>query len=444
MKNFRVNIILRISLLVITIFVFCYYTLGQIFFPWLALIACAIIYQTYALIKYIDRTNKELTYLLQSINFSDFSQSFNFAKLGSSFKELSNEFNTILNKFKQTRSEKEESLNYLQTVVQHIGVGLISFDTNGDVEFINKAAKRLLKINSLRNICVLDQVSPNLSNFIFHLQPGKKAAYKISDNEEIIQLVLYATDFRMHNKMYKLVALQNIQSELEEKEIEAWQKLIRVLTHEIMNSVTPISSLASIVNQYLKNFERVSINQETIEDVRSAISTIQKRSEGLVNFVEKYRSLTKIPKPDYKIFRVSQLFERIKILMESVLQGSQIKFTAEVNPDYLELTADSDLLEQVLINLLNNSIQSIADSNNGKISLTAQIDQRGRSVLKVIDNGPGISSEIIDKIFIPFFSTRKDGSGIGLSLSQQIIQAQNGSISVSSRPNEETVFSIRF
>lgn len=445
MKNFRLNLIARIIFLTVSIFIFAYLFKEYSNLIWLIHLSIAIIYQVYLLIRYIDKSNRELAYFLESITYSDFSQKFDFSKLGSSFKALSNEFNKIMEKFRQARSDREESINYLETIVQHIGVGLISFDPEGNVGLINKAAKKILRINTLHNIIGLDKISPNFSEFIGQLPSGKKAAYKIIDKDEIVQLLIYTTDFRMHDRTCKLVALQNIQSELEEKEIDAWQKLIRVLTHEIMNSVTPISSLASTVNQYLFDKEGSAniLSNETIEDIRLAINTIQKRSEGLVNFVEKYRSLTKIPKPNLDVVKVSQLFDRIKKLMESALIGSNIKFDIMINPIILEVTADSDLLEQVLINLLNNAIQSLSGTSNGKICLMAFIDERGYAVFKVIDNGAGISQEIMDKIFIPFFTTKKEGSGIGLSLSQQIIRAHGGSMNVSSKPNEETVFTIR-
>ena len=445
MKNFKVNLIARILILTVSIFVLAYSIKENALLIWSILFLSVIVYQIYLLIRYVDKSNRELAYFLESITYSDFSQKFDFSKLGSSFKALSNEFNKIMEKFRQARSEREESINYLETVVQHVGVGLISFDPDGNVGLINKSAKRILRINSLHNISALDKISPNFSEFIGQLPSGKKAAFKIIDKDEIVQLLIYTTDFRMHDNICKLVALQNIQSELEEKEIDAWQKLIRVLTHEIMNSVTPISSLASTVNQYLFDKEGSAnpLNKENIEDIRIAINTIQKRSEGLVNFVEKYRSLTKIPKPNLDVVKVSQLFERIKKLMESALSGSNIKFDIIINPIILEVTADSDLLEQVLINLLNNAIQSLSGTSDGKICLTAFIDERGYAVFKVIDNGAGISQEIMDKIFIPFFTTKKEGSGIGLSLSQQIIRAHGGSLNVSSKPNEETVFTIR-
>jgi len=245
----------------------------------------------------------------------------------------------------------------------------------------------------------------------------------------------------MREQTYRLVAMQNIQSEIEETEIEAWQKIISVLTHEIMNSITPISSLSSTLKTILNEMKEP--NAETIEDISSAVNTIKKRSEGLMSFVDKYRSITKIPKPNRHNFSVTSLFKRIEILMDSALDGKDIKFSFEINPINLEMNGDSDLIEQVLINMLNNAIQSLSETKNGIISLSAYIDSNSRAILKISDNGAGILEENIERVFVPFFTTKKEGSGIGLSLSQQIIRAHGGRIHVTSKPNEETVFTIR-
>jgi Signal transduction histidine kinase involved in nitrogen fixation and metabolism regulation len=447
MKNFNLNISVRIILITLTIFAAVYiFVAGNILAS--VCLTCLVVYQVMILIRYAEKANYELANFLKYINYSDFTCNLDYEKLGHSFKDLSVEFNKIFEKFKQARSEKEESLRYLETVIQHVGVGLISFDSKGDIGFINRAAKKLLTLKGIKNISSLDRTVPGFSQTLFSLPSGKKAAVKITETDEIIQLLLYATDFRMKGMAYKLVALQNIHPELEEKEIEAWQKLIRVLTHEIMNSVTPISSLASTVNNLLQQNEKNTglTETETLEDIKTAVGTIQKRSEGLINFVEKYRSLTKIPKPDFKVFKASQLFERIKTLIDSALPARQISLATSVEPPHLELTADPDLIEQVLINLLNNAIQSITNAGmkTGLITLSAQIDDRGRALIKVSDNGPGISPDIQDKIFIPFFTTKKEGSGIGLSLSQQIMRSHSGTLGVTSTGAKGTVFTLRF
>jgi signal transduction histidine kinase len=276
------------------------------------------------------------------------------------------------------------------------------------------------------------------------MKSGEKTTFKFFDESDVIQLIIYATEFKMRDKAIKLVSLQNIQTELEEKELEAWQKLIRVLTHEIMNSVTPISSLSSTVNDMLTTGNANDLDEEQVDDIKSAVTTIHRRSEGLINFVENYRSLTKIPKPNFEIFSVQHLFDRLKRLLSNDLEKYSIRLSLSVEPRSLEVTADPDMVEQILINLVINSTHALKDTENKSLSLTAGLNEKGRVFIKVTDNGPGIPQDIQEKIFIPFFSTKSSGSGIGLSLARQIMRSHRGNIRVSSKPNEETTFSLIF
>ncbi len=444
LNNFRIQIAARILSITLNIFfIFYFYDVSELIA--VALFAAILIIQVVYLIRFIDTSNRNVVSFLQGINYSDFSQNISISHLGKSFEELSLEMNKVLNNFKNARLEKEESLRYLETVIDHVGIGLISFNSKGDVELLNRAAKKILKIHHLKNLSSLDKIGSGLGRFLFQITPGTKSTFKFSDSGEIIQLSIFSTGFRMKNQDLKLISLYNIQPELEEKEIEAWQKLIRVLTHEIMNSITPISSLAATANNILKNTDsKNEINHDTITDINDALHTIQKRSDGLVNFVNKFRDISKIYKPNFQQVKLNELFYRIRLLVESISSNGRVNFSISILPENLEITADPDLIEHVLINLIKNSIQAITDSENGMIKLRAEINERGKAVIKIIDNGPGISEEIIDRVFVPFYSTKKEGSGIGLSISQSIIRAHNGSISVQSVPNEETVFTIIF
>jgi two-component system nitrogen regulation sensor histidine kinase NtrY len=445
-KNFRLNIILRIIVLGLSITLLFYLIFYTSLYASIAVFSLIIIYQIYSLIYYVEKTNRDLTRFLSAIEHSDFSQTFIDTSLGSSFKNLYKSFNNVILKFQNTRSEKEEHLRYLETVMQHVGVGLISYNQIGEVQFINNAAKRLLKVTHLNNISSLNKVSKNLTEKLLNLRAGDKVTIKIVDDNDLIQLIVYATEFKLRDQRYILVSLQNIQSELEEKEMEAWQKLIRVLTHEIMNSITPISSLASTIQSILKNNiqQKTDSDAESLDDINSAVNTIQKRSEGLIHFVNSYRNLTRIPKPNFQIFQIYSLFERIKKLMEKELKDQGIDFSMSINPETLELTADPELIEQVIINLLINAKQSLVTRDNADIKLTASLDDRGRVLIRITDNGPGIHEEVLEKIFIPFYSTKENGSGIGLSLSRQIMRAHGGNIRVTSKLNEETIFTLRF
>jgi len=448
-KNFRLICILRVLFLGATFYLFFYLLTRTTLYAMSFITGVIIIYEIYSLIHYIERTNRDLTRFLDAIKYEDFSQTFIGAGFGSSFNDLKSAFNAVLTKFQQTRAEKEEHFRYLQTVVQHIGIGLISFQSDGEVELINNAAKRLLKVVRLKNINELRKFSKQLVDTLLKMQPSEKKLVKIQDVNEFLQLAIYSTEFILRENIYKLVSLQNIQSELEEKEMEAWQNLIRVLTHEIMNSVTPISSLASTVNQMLAD---LSVTQETtkqfcedtIDDVRGAVQTIQKRSQGLLNFVDSYRKLTRIPRPNFQIFPVSSLFDRIKQLMKPQISDSAINFETNVDPESLELTADPEMVEQVLINLVLNAIDAVKHKHNGMIKLFSKMDERGRVIVQVIDNGPGIEEEVMEKIFIPFFTTKEHGSGIGLSLSKQIMRLHRGTITAQSKRGAETVFTLRF
>jgi nitrogen fixation/metabolism regulation signal transduction histidine kinase len=448
-RNFKINCILRIVLISITIFLFFYILFTTNLYITIIIIGIIIPLQVYSLIHYVEKSNRDLTRLLQSIKYDDFSLTFISKGLGSAYEELYSAFTKVINDFRKIRTEKEEHYNYLQTVVQHVGIGLISFRENGDVDMINNAAKKLLKITKLSNVNALERFSKKLVETLFQLNPGERSLVKVKDGNELLQLAIYSTGFVMREHKYTLVSLQNIQSELEEKEMEAWQNLIRVLTHEIMNSVTPITSLASTVNNLLTDIEggqklRTEISDETIRDVLSSIHTIHKRSQGLIHFVDSFRKIARVPKPDFQIVSITDLFARVHQLLSIQLSESQIKLIIKIDPKNLELTGDPGLIEQVLINLLLNSIHSLYYQPNALIELKAGMDGNGRVLVEVIDNGPGIIEEVLEKIFIPFFTTKKEGSGIGLSLSKQIMRLHKGSIDVRSIQYKETIFTLKF
>jgi len=439
-KKFRTNCIIRALTLALSFFTFFLILTQTALYSVLIIIGILIIYQIVALIHYVEKTNRELTRFLQSIRYSDFSQSFKDDGKGKSFDLLKKSFTEVMNAFRKARAEKEEQARYLQTVVKHIGVGLIVFQPDGEVQLINKAAKQLLGINQLKNIKSLKPLSEHLVKTLLSLKPREKTTIKVEIDSEFLQLSLYGTEFKLGGNKYSLVSLQNIHSELEATEIEAWQKLIRVLTHEIMNSVTPISSLASTINGLVKE----NVVSESIADIRDAAQTIKKRSHGLIHFVDAYRNLTLVKKPNFEIFQIKDLFSRVEKLMQADFKKKSIRFRVNVEPRTLELTADPELIEQVLINILLNAQQAVDGCENAEVHLEARLDKRGKIVLEVKDNGPGIPKDNLEKIFIPFFSTKEGGSGIGLSLSRQIMRLHKGTIGVHSKPYFETSIILSF
>ncbi len=445
-SRFRLNVLGRVLLLSGSLFGFFYLVFQTTLYATLLILAAVCFYQIYSLLFYVEKTNRDLSRFFDAIKHSDFSQSFTGAGLGSSFDELKAAFGEVITKFQRARADKEEHFRYLQTVMQHVGIGLVSFQPNGEVELINSAARRLLRVPHLKNIHALENLSRPLVEKLLAMKSGERALIKVEDKNEMLQLAIYATEFRMREQKFTLVSLQNIQSELEEKEMEAWQNLIRVLTHEIMNSVTPIASLAATLHDMLPPEPRAAMFQppDAASDVSEGLQTIRKRSEGLLHFVDAYRNLTRIPKPNFHVVPVKTLFEQVRQLMRAQVAAKAIGLKVDITPESLEVTADPDLIEQVLINLLLNAIQAVEHRADAKIALRAFLDERGRVNVQVSDNGPGILPEVLEKIFIPFFTTKQGGSGIGLSLSRQIMRLHRGTISAHSVLGAETVFTLRF
>jgi signal transduction histidine kinase len=403
------------------------------------------VYQVYSLISLVQTTNRRLVRLFESIRYGDFSTGFTATIRGASFEELGRSFTEVVERFRELNAEKEENYRYLQSVVQHVGIGVIAFRTSGDVELINAAAKKLFDIPRLKNIDALAAANPELPGMLHAVEPGGSRLVKITVGDDLLQVFVHATELRLRRTTLKLVSIQNIKAELEAKEMEAWQILIRVLTHEIKNSLTPISSLASSVEDMLAERERAGKPADGAEDdIHVALQTIKKRSEGLLRFTDAYRSLTNIKKPEFERFRVSDLLDRVRNLSGRQIEKAGITLHTSVEPPSLELTSDPRLVEQVLINLVLNAVDAIGGKPGGRIEIVASIDARNRVTIRVIDNGRGIVEDAREKIFIPFFSTKKDGSGIGLSISRQIMRLHRGELTAESSPGEPTIFTMRF
>lgn len=444
MRGFHTQVILRILLLAATLLAAVYAGVRHGAFLPASLASGFAVAQIVALIRFVDRTNRELSRLLLAIRYSDFQQAFQAAGLKGSYAELSAAFTSVMEDFRAARAEKEEHVLYLNTVIQHIGIGLLAFQRDGSVGLINNAAKRLLRVPYLKNVRTLDRFSHELVETLLRLGAGEKALVKVVDRDDLLELVMYATEFRLQGQSYILVSIQDIQAELEEKEIESWQKLVSVLTHEIMNSITPIASLADTANGLLAEVTSGEDSSEALTDVRDAMHTIARRSQHLIHFVHAYRSLTRIPRPDLAIFPIRRLFDAVENLYRPSLEDAGIDMTVSVEPEELDLTADPELIEQVLINLIKNAIEALRGVAGGHIRLMARMNNRGQPIIQVVDNGPGIPPEAVERIFIPFFTTKKEGSGIGLSLSRQIMRQHGGSLSVASAPDYETTFTLRF
>jgi nitrogen fixation/metabolism regulation signal transduction histidine kinase len=322
------------------------------------------------------------------------------------------------------------------------------FREDGGIEIFNSAARKLLKINRPEKLSDLRVVNESLVHVFEKLKTGGRELVRLKIGEEFLQLSVYAIELTLRGENVKLISVQNIQSELEEKEMEAWQNLVRVLTHEIMNSVTPISSLAAIVEEELEPFVKEGNNallsKEQLGDIHLSLQTISKRSDGLIHFVKEFRSLTSIPKPKPVQLEVRSLLEELTMLHKRDLADRNIQLHMSVYPEDLSITADKNMVEQVLINLLRNAMQAFDDQQDKTIEIRAFVNEKSRPVIAVKDNGTGIEPEAMEKIFIPFFTTKKTGSGIGLSLSRQLMRQHQGTLSVNSTVGVGTEFFMRF
>ncbi|NIG52201.1 PAS domain-containing sensor histidine kinase [Chitinophaga sp. Cy-1792] len=442
MNGFSINILLRIVLLTITITagVWVYLdintSLAYLFLP-------LVLIQLYGIYYYLNRINRKLTLFLESIRYEDFSIRFSADnKLGKSFKMLNQQFNEVLEAFRQTRAEKEANLKYIDTIVQHISIGVLSFDAEGKIELINPAAFRLLGLYRLRNLNELKNVHPGLFELLLELPSNNKALYATKQQQ---QLSIHATAVRLQGRLIKLISLQNIHAELQKKELEAWQNLTKILRHEIMNSVTPIVSLIGTMREIVdQDIAPGSDNPEGIADLREALETVESRSKGIMNFVNAYRDYTTLPQPQFTNINVRTLVTGISSLFQPDMKQAGIQFSLMVDADQAELHADVSQLQMVLINLIKNAMDALEHTANPAIEMKVFQPASGQVLIEVTDNGPGIDEGAMEKIFIPFFTTKKKGSGIGLSLSQQIVQLHGGQLKVSSPGNNGngTTFSI--
>ncbi len=438
----------RVAILSATIFLCCFFAFsrGDWFFSLLFLGVS--VYQVKLLIEYLDRSHENIANFLDSIQFDDLSYSFKTESDDPVVQRLHRELNEAMMKLRNSRRERDSEFLFFKNIVMHVGIGLIIFREDGRIEIFNSAARRLMKVNRANNIHDLREVSETLVNVFMKLKTGGRELLRLKIGDDLFQLSIYAIELTLRGENVKLISIQNIQSELEEKEMEAWQNLVRVLTHEIMNSVTPISSLAGILEEELKHHMKISdkaeFTEDQLSDIHLSLQTISKRSEGLIQFVREFRSLTSIPKPRPVQIHVKKLLDELSMLHKKDLMERNIQLDVSIYPDDLTVTGDKNMIEQVLINLLRNAMQAFEEEQDKKIILKASLNEKSRPVISVRDNGTGIDPEALEKIFIPFFTTKKTGSGIGLSLSRQIMRQHQGTLTVKSTVGQGTEFFLRF
>ncbi len=446
-RSHRIRILARVFLIALF--------MGATFYSWhqekwyvaTAVSALVLVLLLVELFRFIDRSNLEFENLLQSLKYQDFTRSYRRRYTERSFRKLESTFNEILELYRESRMDGAAQHQYLQMVLDHIRVALVCFDDAGEVILFNRAASELFKRNTVSRLEPLKSEYPELYRGMVSLEAGQRELIRINAEDGVLRLAVSATGIRLRKKNYKLVSLQDIRQELEEQELDSWQKLIRVLTHEIMNSVTPVSSLSEAINQMLvdeqgRRLHPSELEAEDLEDMYSSLATIEERSKGLLKFVGDYKNLTRLPKPSLESLPLDALLGSMEKLFTRDMEKSGIEFRVESPADNRQLWADSQMVQQVLINLIKNAMEAVESRKAGRIRLWTE-SQGEKTLIRVSDNGKGINPEDADKVFIPFFTTRKSGSGIGLSLSRQIMRLHRGSIYFHSSKSG-TTFTLEF
>ena len=445
-KNPDWGILLRIISLFVTLLALAFTVLTKQYFPVIVLLP-VIFYQGIGFYRLYRKMQDEVGQFVESIHYRDFSRHFDVNQAPDDIRNLREGFNEINSTFKVVSREKETQYQYLQKVLELVDTGILSYELKtGDIVWMNESLKKILEIPYLKSIHSLAKRDQALYAQIAGLAPGERIISTIHREKNSLKVVLSATSFQTDHIQFKLIAFQNVNEALEEAESKAWQKLLSVMTHEIMNSVAPISSLASTMQNRLKQFASETPDDPTgiVEDLNLGIETIRKRSEGLLKFTETYRNLNKITKANLSKIFISELFENIHRLMQPTLIQKNIEVAIILKEPLLNAEIDVGLIEQLLINLILNAIDALKNQQDPKIALSAYSDSENKLIIKLADNGSGMSEDLLDKIFVPFFSTKKNGNGIGLSLCKQIMHVHKGTITVHSKENEGTIFYLRF
>ena len=444
---FQRGILLRVAALVVTLAALAWIALQT---DWrLPLLLCvgAAAAATMALVRYAARTGQEVARFLDAIAFDDTSTSFSGLERDPAFRQLGTSMTRVMDQMRRGRTEREEQAQYLQSLLAHVPVALLAVEENGDVQLLNLAARRLFG-EACSHASTFPRYGEAFVAGMETLRPGDGAILRMERDGAVLPLKAGATDVTIRGRRRRLVSLQNIESELSAQELAAWQTVIRVMAHEVMNSLTPITSLASTARDHvgdtLAGLAADDPARAGLVDAGEALDTLARHSEGLLQFVQNHRRLTRRMVAQIQAMPAQRVFSRLQRLLADELKTRDIVLSMQVEPETLEIAADIDLLDQALINLVRNAIEALRDTPGGKIALSARQESGGRIALAVADNGPGIATEQREKVFVPFYTTKRQGSGVGLSLVRQIVSVHNGSVVIGDTEGGGATITMRF
>jgi len=408
------------------------------------IIIIGLIISTVSLVRHLNSTNRKMSFFFEAVKNNDSALSFGRHPGNKTEDLLNRKLNEVNKQIQNLKMENRQKEQYFRTMLENVATGIIAFNSKGAVLHANSSVKKMLSLEVLTHLKQIEKLDDRLYRTIQNIKPMEHRLISISNDNVETEFSLYATPFNSGGNQLIILSVQDIKNELDARELSSWIKLIRVLIHEIMNTVTPITSLSESLYKKVVKDKKLSqkADENDFEDdiVCQGLEVIHDQSKGLMNFVESYRELTKLPKPEKKNFKILDLLKRVKILFETEY-NSNLNIKIKSDPQELELLADENQISQVLINIVKNAVQANEENANAEIKISASMLE-GKSLIEIIDNGPGISPEIMDKIFVPFFTTNENGSGIGLSISKQIISLHGGLLKVKSKPGVETVFNI--
>ena len=447
-KKIYLNIIFRVTLILIFSLLAGYFVFDVKSLRFSIILIFAISISTINLITYLNSTNRKIRFFFDSVRNDDSNLYFPVDAKENTFSELYESMNRVNRQIQHLKIENRQQEQYFQILLEHLATGIITYNDKGFVMHANSSAKRLLSTEVLTHLQQIERIDSKLYHTIMNIKPLERRLVAITTAQGEVQLSLKAASFGKNDKELVILSIQDIKNELDEKELDSWMKLIRVLMHEIMNSITPITSLSeSLLQIYFNRGNHILPGQVTSNAIATTVqglNVIKDQGRGLMSFVDSYRKLTRVPEPDKKIFRVADLLSRVQVLYNSLENSERIPLSVSLTNSELEIFADQNLISQVLINLLKNALEANENNPDGKIRIGAGIDNNDHPELCVIDNGPGISEANLDEIFVPFFTTKQKGSGIGLSLSKQIMKVHGGKLKVRSYPGKETIFCLSF